>query len=189
MVRANAAYAVYEAAQKLMESTSNGLSLKESWDTKAGISLVEAARAHITCFTVKAFMEYISFAKEPATRKVLDRLCQLYAIHKLIQHPIGLLESGYIKPQHMKFIKNRKERLFEELRPEALGLVEAWGLPDMVLKSAIGKADGKVYETLLDWAQNKNPLNENEVHESFEKYIKPLRYVNLPIPKMPRAGL
>ena len=189
MVRANAAYAVYEAAQKLMEGTSNGLSIKESWDTKAGIALVEAARAHITSFTIKAFMEYISFAKEPATRKILDRLCQLYAVHKLIQHPIGLLESGYIKPHHMKFIKNKKERLLEELRPEAIGLVEAWGLPDIALKSAIGKSDGKVYETLLDWAQNKNPLNEIEVHESFEKYIKPLRYVSPATPKIPRPGL
>ena len=189
MVRINAAYAIYDAGQKLMDSTSNGISLKESWDTKAGIALFEAARAHITCFTVKAFTEYISFAKEAASQKILDKLCQLYALHKLIQHPFGLIESGYIQFHQIKFIKNKKEILLGELRPEALGLVEAWGLPDGILKSAIGKSDGKVYETLLDWAQNKNPLNEKEVHESFEKYIKILKYVKPVISRFPRPGI
>ena len=189
MVRVNAAYAVYDASQKLIEGASSGLSLKESWDKKAGIALVEAARAHITCFTVKAFIEYIPFAKEFASQKILDKLCQLYGLHKLLQHPFGLLESGYIQFYQIKLIKNKKEILLEELRPEALGLVEAWGLPDNSLKSAIGKSDGKVYETLLDWAQNKNPLNEREVHESFEKYIKPLKYIKPGVSKFPRPGL
>jgi len=47
-----------------------------------------------------------------------------------------------------------------DLRPDAIGLAEAWNYSDNTLRSAIASSKGNIYETLLDWAQNKNPVNK-----------------------------
>jgi hypothetical protein len=60
----------------------------------------------------------------------------------------------------------------EELRPESLSLVEAFGYDDNILLSAIGRKDGKPYETLLDWAKNKNTLNTKAERDQIVEVIK-----------------
>ena len=39
-----------------------------------------------------------------------------------------------------------------------MSLVDAFHIPEFALQSAIGRYDGKVYETMMDWA-SKEPLN------------------------------
>lgn len=58
-----------------------------------------------------------------------------------------------------------------ELRNEALGLVEAFCYDDNTLKSAIGRRDGKAYETLLDWAKNSNRVNRPEVKKELYELL------------------
>lgn len=48
-------------------------------------------------------------------------------------------------------MKQAKEDILSELRNEALGLVEAFCYSDGCL-GALGRSDGKVYETLYEWA-------------------------------------
>ena len=49
--------------------------------------------------------------------------------------------------------------LLREIRPDAVALVDAWGFSDSELQSALGRSDGKVYETLSQWARDE-PLNQ-----------------------------
>jgi len=58
------------------------------------------------------------------------------------------------------------------LRKEALGLVEAFHYHDNTLRSAIGRSDGKVYETLLEWAQKENVVNKPETSLSINKNLR-----------------
>lgn len=64
--------------------------------------------------------------------------------------------------------------MLASLRPEALGLAEAWNYRDNTLRSAIGSSKGNIYETLLDWAQNKNPVNQPGVSDELHKIIEPV---------------
>jgi acyl-CoA oxidase len=50
-------------------------------------------------------------------------------------------------------------KLLEEIRPHALRLVDAWGVPDWQLDSSLGREDGKVYEDMFYRASELNPLN------------------------------
>lgn len=59
-------------------------------------------------------------------------------------------------------MKNAKEDILSELRNEALGLVEAFCYSDGCL-GALGRSDGKVYETLYEYASNQNRMNNPEV--------------------------
>ena len=54
--------------------------------------------------------------------------------------------------------------------------MEAFALPDGVLKSTIGCYDGKAYERTLDWVKNKNSINKNTVKKGLLelKKVKPM---------------
>jgi len=184
-IKANAAYLTYAAAQKIMAATSKGLSMKEAWNHKAGMDLVEAARAHTVCFTYRAFLHKVQALSGPV-QVVTRKLCELYAVHKILANPLGLMECGYLSAEQFKMMKAKKEQLLAELRPEAVGLVDAFGFHDNSLKSVLGRYDGNVYDEMWDWVRNKNSFNKNEIIEGFEEYIKPMRNIKRPTPLTPK---
>jgi len=65
----------------------------------------------------------------------------------------------------------------EELRPEAVSLVDAFDHSDYVLNSPLGRYDGNVYEDLFKWAQ-RSALNKEEVQPGYYKYLRPLMNSN-----------
>lgn len=66
----------------------------------------------------------------------------------------------------------------KRIRPNAVGLVDSFDVPDELLGSTLGVYDGNVYEQILDEA-NKSPLNKIPVNRSFELYIKPFLKSNI----------
>ncbi|KAJ1935323.1 Acyl-coenzyme A oxidase (Acyl-CoA oxidase), partial [Kickxella alabastrina] len=68
--------------------------------------------------------------------------------------------------------------VIEEVREQAVPLVDAFGMSDSRLNSALGRSDGKVYDNYLLWAM-QDPLNTQDTGEEvrrvwFDKYIKPV---------------
>jgi acyl-CoA oxidase len=59
------------------------------------------------------------------------------------------------------------------LRPDAVALVDAFGLTDYQLNSALGRKDGDVYRALLAAAQ-ASPLNATEEGPAWDRVLKPL---------------
>lgn len=70
------------------------------------------------------------------------------------------------------------EDRLKRLRPNAVGLVDGFDVPDEILDSALGAYDGNVYERLVEEA-NKSPLNKEPVNRSFELYLKPFMKSNM----------
>lgn len=60
-----------------------------------------------------------------------------------------------------------------QVRPNAVALVDAFNYTDHFLGSALGRYDGNVYQTLDDEAW-KDPLNDSDIPNGYEEYIKPL---------------
>lgn len=58
------------------------------------------------------------------------------------------------------------ETLLAEIRPNAVGLVDAFDFSDHLLGSILGRYDGNVYPKLYDWALN-SPLNQTSVSTLF----------------------
>jgi len=59
-----------------------------------------------------------------------------------------------------------------DIRPNAVALVDAFDFPDNYLNSSIGGYDGNIYERLLEEAR-KNPLNLVEPFDGYEEGLKP----------------
>lgn len=70
------------------------------------------------------------------------------------------------------------EDILADIRPNAVGIVDGFDIPDKVLCSTLGAYDGNVYERLFAEAQ-KSPLNQEPVNKSFELYLKPFMRSNL----------
>lgn len=183
-LRVNSTQLIVSAATSLMQGAKKG-GFKESWDKKAGIRLIEAARGHINYFTFRAFADKINKqVTTPALKIVLQRLCMLFGIEKLLSYPLGLTESAYLNAKQFMMLRERKEVLLEQIRPDAVGLVDAFGFTDNTLMSALGRYDGNVYETLMEWVKKYNDWNHFDWTEIWEKNIKALRYIQRPKPKL-----
>ena len=59
-------------------------------------------------------------------------------------------------------LRQREMALLSEIRPNAVGLVDAFDFHDHLLSSVLGRYDGNVYENLYKWAQ-QSPLNKTQV--------------------------
>lgn len=182
LVKVNAAYMVYVAGKNLAKKGAE-VGFKNAWDTKVGISLIEASRAHISQYTYRAFFNKLADVKCPKLKSALANLCALYGVNQLLKNPLGLIESGYLEPKQFTMLRERKEELLALIRPYALNLVEGFDFPDNTLKTAIGRSDGKPYETLWEWVNKYNDFNKKDWTQHWEEDIKSLRKIT-PKPKL-----
>ena len=155
----NVFYLLKHCEQIMIENYKAGKSNKETIDKKIGIFLVEAARAHSIFFTFKCFSDDLRKIQDENIRTIMTNLCKLYAIHEILEKPLSIIESCYLKNVQIKLLQRVKEKIFIDIRPYALVLVDAILFSDNTLRSALGTYNGNVYETMFDWAQNKNSFN------------------------------
>ena len=100
------------------------------------------------------------------------KLLLLYGVEKIVERSSSFYEMGVISSSTLKNIQNLREKLLAELRPDALTIVESFEYDDNTLHSAIGAADGNVYERLMDWSKNYNVVNKEEVRKELVEEIK-----------------
>ncbi len=137
------------------------------------MELVEAGTAHSYLWMYQNFYEKIYLkTKNERARAVLIKLLLLYGLEKIVERSSSFYEMGVISSSTLKNIQNLREKLLAELRPDALTIVESFEYDDNTLHSAIGAADGNVYERLLDWSKNYNVVNKEEVRKELVEEIK-----------------
>jgi hypothetical protein len=89
-----------------------------------------------------------------------------------------------LSSKSLNIVEDRKVELLRELRNEAIGLVEAFRYDDNTLASAIGRQDGRAYETLFDWAKNYNRVNKPEWMEGKGEVFIALQEKHRNLPKL-----
>lgn len=65
-----------------------------------------------------------------------------------------------------------RRQLLQQLRPNAISLVDSWAFTDYELNSALGRQDGDVYTALLDMAKG-SPLNDTDEGPAWNSVLKP----------------
>ncbi|XP_008552006.1 probable peroxisomal acyl-coenzyme A oxidase 1 [Microplitis demolitor] len=174
------------AAGKIRTATDNidkrirmGESPEDAWN-HTSIELVQAAEAHCRSFLVLRFAEWVksltNVSKE--LHEVLKQLCEMYAVYWVLQRLGDFLRFSCLKAEDVPALQKRLEDLFQLIRVNAVGLVDAFDIRDEILGSTLGAYDGNVYERLFTEAM-KSPLNQESVNKSFHLYLKPLLKSNL----------
>ncbi|KAL9940564.1 hypothetical protein V8E36_000052 [Tilletia maclaganii] len=134
---------------------------KASWNELL-VELFQMSKAHSEYVIIRQFAFAILNDKDlnsrPAIRNVVQTLFLLFATHTMVEEGADFLASGFIVPDQFSLLRATVQKSMAELRPNAVALVDAFQIPDYVLNSALGRSDGKVYESLFDFAV-REPLN------------------------------
>lgn len=163
----HAYFKINQANTRLMGGVMEGLTPKQSWDHHAGILLAEASTSFIYYWIFKTFMQGVMEMNNEAVRAVMNKVLCLYGVTKILDNASGFYEGKVLDSNAFKLAFSVKEKLLNELKSEAIGLVEAFCYDDNTLASAIGRRDGQAYETMFDWAKNYNRVNKPEVQREF----------------------
>ncbi len=102
--------------------------------------LVALARAHADRLALAWFDEAVSALPEGEVRERLDRLGALHAITALRDDAFFLTE-GYLDAVKERALREESEALLRELQPDAVGLVDAFGIPAECLAAPIAFMD------------------------------------------------
>lgn len=112
-----------------------------------------------------------SFPKENnELERLIRQLGLLYGLHALEKWSSYLFEANAIQAgsQTLKQIREHILELCSQLRPNALTLAEVLAPPDWVLRSSLGKSDGKLYENLYQAiTQSKGCFERPEWYQEF----------------------
>ncbi|XP_059196325.1 peroxisomal acyl-coenzyme A oxidase 1 isoform X2 [Centropristis striata] len=168
-----AAILVELAAKSIQQELQHRKSQEDAWNNSS-VDLVRASDAHCHYVVVKLFTDSLGEIGDIMIHSVLSTLALLYALHGIKNNSGDFLEAGLLNVPQVHQTSVRIKELLNQLRPNAVALVDAFDLHDKKLKSVLGRYDGNVYENMFEWAR-RSPLNATEVHESFHKYLKPLR--------------
>ena len=84
---------------------------------------------------------------DPSHKQLLERVCDLYALATIERERAWYQEHGRISSTRSKAIIRAVNELCGEVRPYAFDLVDAFGIPDVVLAAPIGLPGGEASRT------------------------------------------
>jgi len=100
--------------------------------------LLELAEAYAERQVLEAFLEAVAGVPEQTLQPPLRKLADLFALYHLERHKGWFLENGFMPGTKARAITSQVTRLCEEVRWDAVALVDAFGIPDQCLGAPIG---------------------------------------------------
>ncbi|XP_022126113.2 probable peroxisomal acyl-coenzyme A oxidase 1 [Pieris rapae] len=164
---------ISHCVKNIREKMKTGMCYDDAWLLTTN-QLVPAAEAHCRAVLLKVYHQEAKRLTADASlnlQKVIDQLVQLYIIFWSLEKTGDLLRYTSISEKDIDELQNRYDDLLASIRPNAVGLVDAFDIRDEILQSTLGAYDGRVYERLMEEAL-KTPLNAESVNSSFHKYMK-----------------
>ncbi|KAG0171631.1 acyl-Coenzyme A oxidase [Apophysomyces sp. BC1021] len=111
------------------------------------LDCTRAAELHCAAFIFSDNVAKLSSsAFEASTVSIMRRLTVLWGFHVLHTWCDEGFKEGFFDPNQIKAIRKAYLDQCKGLRKQAIGLTDAWSLPDFVLKAPIAKYDGDIYQ-------------------------------------------
>ncbi|UQX88352.1 acyl-CoA dehydrogenase family protein [Jatrophihabitans telluris] len=95
--------------------------------------LLATARAHVDRILLEAFVAGIDSCPDPAAKEQLERLCDLFVLSTVEAERAWFIEHGRLPAARTKMLPGVVNDLCGQLRPNAVGLVNAFGVPDIAV--------------------------------------------------------
>ncbi|CAH1759898.1 6417_t:CDS:10 [Entrophospora sp. SA101] len=103
---------------------------------------------------------------------ILTDLGRLWFIHVIHDSLELYLEEGYFTREQVDLVRRAYLDLCKQLREQVIPLVDAWGLPDFIIKAPLGRYDGDIYTAYFDVI--RSAPNCIGVPKYWQDHIKPL---------------
>jgi acyl-CoA oxidase len=91
--------------------------------------VLKTAQTHIDRIVLEAFVAGVDRTTDPAARRLLDTLCDLYALSTIEADKGWFLEHGQLTPARAKLLTGTVNQLLKQLRPHLVTLVDGFGIP------------------------------------------------------------
>lgn len=115
-------------ARRLKRGMDDGMDPAEVF-SRCQDHVIGAARAHVERLVLEAFVDKTAALPASDNKVALDLLCDLYALSVIEQDRGWWMEHGRLSSQRAKAITREIADLCRKLRPLALDLVDAFGIP------------------------------------------------------------
>ncbi|MDY7227418.1 acyl-CoA dehydrogenase [Hyalangium rubrum] len=125
------------AARRLRKRLGTGMDSFQAFN-QVQDHLLTLAHAHVQRVVLEQFLAGVEQVEDPAVKAVLGRLCDLYGLGCLMDASGWFLENEHIESGKAKAIRKEVSRLCTEVRPDAVALIQAFGIPDACLDAPIG---------------------------------------------------
>lgn len=99
--------------------------------------MISLADAFVENIILKSFYAKIEEVKDENCKNMLLKLCQLFALESMERNKGFYLENDYVSSSKTKAIRRVVSKLCQEIRPDSLGLVEAFNIPEELLGAEI----------------------------------------------------
>jgi acyl-CoA oxidase len=97
--------------------------------------VIAAARSHVERLVLEAFVDKVASLPESENRRALSLLCDLHALSVIEADRAWFMEHGRLTVVRSKAISREVNRLSRRVRPIAVELVDAFGVPAEMLRS------------------------------------------------------
>ncbi len=134
MLRFREEHTLSGVARRLKRGIDEGLNAGEVF-SRAQDHVIAAARAHVERLVLEAFVDKVADVPDGDLRDALTLLCDLYALSTVERDRAWFMEHGRLTSARSKAITREVNDLCRRLRPIAVDLVDAYGIPTEVLRS------------------------------------------------------
>jgi acyl-CoA oxidase len=134
MLRFREEHTLSGVARRLKRGIDEGLNPGEVF-SRAQDHVIAAARAHVERLVLEAFVEKTAALPDGDLKVVLNLLCDLHALSTIERDRAWFMEHGRLTSQRSKAITREVNDLCRKLRPLAVELVDAYGVPPELLRS------------------------------------------------------
>ena len=97
--------------------------------------VIAAARAHVERLVLEAFVDKLASLEDGENKRALSLLCDLHALSVIEADRAWFMEHGRLTVARSKAISREVNRLCRRVRPIAVPLVDAFGVPPEMLRS------------------------------------------------------
>jgi len=165
---------VADTAKYLQVQVEKGKSFEDAWNG-AQVEAYRISKAHCFYILVLSFINTLTEVKQtaPELLQVLTKLSNLFSLYYIEQDISEFLEDGYFSGKQAQMLREKVRDLLEEVRKDAVPLVDSLDISDYSLRSALGCYNGDYINNLYQWVQME-PANKVEVTEGYQEFLKPL---------------
>ena len=134
--------------QRLLRSAARRLKarLDQGMDSFAAVNacqdhMITLARAHVDRIAMEAAFEALEASEDGEGKDLVGAVLALYGLATLEKHRAWYLEAGYFEPAKSEAIRREVNRRCRELAPRAAEIVDAFDIPDALIRAPVGVKD------------------------------------------------
>jgi len=128
------------AARRLKKLIDSGMDPYDAFNV-AQHQMMDVANAYLERVILEQFHLALSRVSDTESKKRLEMLRNLFALHQIEAHKGWFLEDGYMESPKTKAIRKLVNQLCWDIRRDAVPLVESFGIPESCLGAEILRSE------------------------------------------------